>query len=223
MSVSTLSAYRLATRDDAPAIGAFQIRAWRENYTDFLPSWVVDGFSVEERNAAWRQILRRPSFHENTFVVLAGDDQGIAALGAASEQRAPRLKALGYTGQIEALYVRKDLQRNGLGHGLLGRLFIELGARGHRSASHWVMRKNRLGAAFLESTGAQLLNVASNSRDGVSDLAYGWRDIGRPDTLSWRDPRSRLARRDNRKAVATPPLTMGRTADLRPDRQRQYQ
>lgn len=154
MSMMSLSAYRLATVEDAAQVGAFQVHAWRENYADFLPSWVIDGVSVEERVAAWRQILRRPSFHDNAFVVLSGDESGIAALGAASSQRLPRLKALGYTAQIEALYVRKDLQGNGLGRSLLGRLFIELAARGHRAASHVVMSGNTRGAAFLRASGA---------------------------------------------------------------------
>lgn len=74
MSMMSLSAYRLATVEDAAQVGAFQVHAWRENYADFLPSWVIDGVSVEERVAAWRQILRRPSFHDNAFVVLSGDE-----------------------------------------------------------------------------------------------------------------------------------------------------
>lgn len=219
MTLTTLSAYRLATPDDAPAIGAFQVRAWRDNYSELLPSWVIDGFSAEERVAAWRQILRRPSFHDNAFVVVAGDDSGIAVLGAASNQRSPKLKALGYTGQIEAIYVRKDLQHHGLGLGLLRRMFIELGARGHKTASHWLMRCNQRGVHFLETTGAQLLNVASNARDAADDLAYGWRDIGRPDTLSWQDPRSRLITRKE-EAPRHLALSMGQSADLAPEHRR---
>lgn len=220
MTSATLSAFRLAAAEDAPTIGAFQIQAWRDNYVGLLPSWVTDGFSVEERVAAWRQILRRPAFHDNAFVVLTADDAGIAALGAASGQRAPRLKALGYTGQLEALYVRRDLQHNGLGRQILGRMFVELAARGHRSASHWLMRKNLRGEAFLAATGAQRISLASTRSDAESDLAFGWRDIGRPDSLTWRDPRSRLAPEAAEDARAPNAPRMGRAADLSHDRRR---
>ncbi len=84
MSVSTLSAFRLATPDDAPGIGAFQARAWRDTCANVLPSKVIDDFSVEARIAAWRQILRRPSFQDNAFVLLTSDARGITALGAAN-------------------------------------------------------------------------------------------------------------------------------------------
>lgn len=183
--------FRAATPADAPAIGTFQLRAWEENYSDFLPTWALQGFSAEERIAAWRQILSRPAFHDDTLVVMAERGGRLVGFGALGAQRSARLRALGYSGEISALYVARALQRQGIGRRLLARLFDDLSARGHAAASLWVIRGNQAALDFLDSTGARPIRLAGRGQMS-DDLAYGWRDLGRPDRLSWSDARRHL-------------------------------
>ena len=51
---------RVAWADDADAVGALQVRAWREEYANLLPEEVLDGLSSEAFAGQWRQSIARP-------------------------------------------------------------------------------------------------------------------------------------------------------------------
>jgi ribosomal protein S18 acetylase RimI-like enzyme len=51
---------RVAWADDAPAIAAVQVRAWRASYADVLPREVLESLAVDELAAQWRESMGRP-------------------------------------------------------------------------------------------------------------------------------------------------------------------
>src|SRR6478672_3131606 len=51
---------RVAWADDAPAIAAVQVRAWRASYADLLPADVLDQLDPEQLAVGWREQLARP-------------------------------------------------------------------------------------------------------------------------------------------------------------------
>ena len=51
---------RVAWADDAPAIAAVQVRAWRTSYADLLPAEVLDSLDPDDIAAGWRDALARP-------------------------------------------------------------------------------------------------------------------------------------------------------------------
>ena len=51
---------RVAWADDAVAIAAVQVRAWRTSYADLLPAEVLEALDAEEMAAGWADALNRP-------------------------------------------------------------------------------------------------------------------------------------------------------------------
>ncbi len=60
MSSADVSA-RIAWAEDAPAIAAVQVRAWRTSYADLLPAEVIDSLDADRMAEGWRQALARPA------------------------------------------------------------------------------------------------------------------------------------------------------------------
>ena len=140
--------FRSADREDANRIGAFQVRSWAESYASFLPAWTLGSVTAEDRAEAWRMILDDPLRHDRTRVLIGEAAGAIVALGACGLQRSEPVAALGYDGEISALYVAKDAQSRGVGRRLLRRLFREL---------------------------AELLTLGVGGRHhALDDVAYGW-------------------------------------------------
>jgi len=51
---------RVAWADDAGAIAAVQVRAWRTSYAELLPAEVLAGLDADQIADAWRPALSRP-------------------------------------------------------------------------------------------------------------------------------------------------------------------
>lgn len=60
---------RVAWADDAPAIAAVQVRAWRESYAETLPAETLAALSPDDIAAAWRDALGRPPDARNRVLV----------------------------------------------------------------------------------------------------------------------------------------------------------
>jgi ribosomal protein S18 acetylase RimI-like enzyme len=52
---------RVAWADDAVAIAAVQVRAWRTSYADLLPPEVLEALDVDEMAEGWAASLNRPT------------------------------------------------------------------------------------------------------------------------------------------------------------------
>jgi hypothetical protein len=57
---------RIATPEDARALGAMHIASWHETYTGLLPDKMLSALSVESRAAAWAKIMREPATGRST-------------------------------------------------------------------------------------------------------------------------------------------------------------
>ena len=60
---------RVAWADDAPAIAAVQVRAWRTSYADLLPAEVLDALDADQFAEGWRASLGRPADARNRVLV----------------------------------------------------------------------------------------------------------------------------------------------------------
>jgi ribosomal protein S18 acetylase RimI-like enzyme len=155
------------------------VASWRETYTGVLPDKMLSSLSVEGRVAMWDQILRQPTTSSSTIVYLAERDGSIIGFGSCGAQRTEDLKERGYDGEFSAIYVLREFQGRGIGARLLGKMSLDLIARGFGAAALWVLRENLRARRFYEYHGGQIIAEREDIRDGavLVELAYGWSDL----------------------------------------------
>lgn len=153
---------------------------------------MLASLSVERRTEAWEKILREPATNNKTVVFVDEIDGQIVAFGACGEQRDPKLKRIGFEGEVGSIYVLQAFQGQGIGVALMSVLagtLIDLGAHG---LALWVLRENVLARRFYERCGG--MTVAEKSDDqGVAvlvEVAYGWDDAGNLELSSERNGQS---------------------------------
>ena len=132
---------RRARPEDAAAIGAVHVAAWRDAYAGLLPDDYLAGLSVTRIAANYHRGLVARRAGEAMFVAEAGDAQGRPrVIGFASSGRARRPDLA--DGEVETLYVLPDWREQGLGRRLLRASSAHLAAIGCATAVIWVLSGN---------------------------------------------------------------------------------
>lgn len=147
---------RRATLDDALAIAKVHVRSWHETYTGLLPQAMLNSFSVENRATSWKNILSLPEKFAHAAVFIAYTNDRVIGFGACNEQRAEELRAIGFDGEIAAIYVLKNEQCKGTGKALFKEMAVELKSRSYRGCAVWVLRQNINARKFYEHYGGQI-------------------------------------------------------------------
>jgi ribosomal protein S18 acetylase RimI-like enzyme len=170
--------FRIATCDDARDLGAMHVASWRETYAGILPQKLLASLSAEARAASWTKILQEPPSERST-VYLAEHAGAICGFGSCGAQRTESLKDLGYDGEVSAIYVLRELQKQGVGTRLFSQMSLDLSRRGCNAAALWVLRDNLTARRFYERYSGQVIAQRQDVRDGtvLIELAYGWPDL----------------------------------------------
>lgn len=184
-------AIRRAQPDDAAAIAAVHVAAWRETYTGLVPARMLSAFPVARRIRRWHRILTAPDpARESAVFVATLPDRTIVGFGSCGRQPAPDLVAAGFAGEFSALYLLAAQQRRGIGRRLMALMAQDLLARGMQGGALWVLRDNHPARRFYEALGARSVGqrvetVAAHlacrrarPQDALlHELAYGWPDL----------------------------------------------
>jgi ribosomal protein S18 acetylase RimI-like enzyme len=167
---------RPAVTDDADAIGALHVAAWRETYASLMPAAMLQGLSVESRTALWRRVLADP----RSAVVVAEGAGALAGFCSCGPQRSAALAEQGYDGEITAIYVLRRFQERGVGSALMAAAAEALGRRSFKAAALWVLDRNEPARRFYERRGGLLVGTRTESTNGtvLTEVAYGWPDLG---------------------------------------------
>jgi ribosomal protein S18 acetylase RimI-like enzyme len=165
---------RRATVDDAEAIARTRIDGWRASYRGLIPDAYLDSMDVHASRALWEKILSVDS--PTASVVVAAKDAdivGFAAGNILSESKQ------GLEAELTGIYVRREFQRAGIGHLLLGAVLADLRAQHPNGLIVWVLAGNKPARAFYERLGAEPLIEQTFQWDGMDlvEAAYGWRDL----------------------------------------------
>jgi GNAT superfamily N-acetyltransferase len=104
---------RVAWADDAPAIAAVQVRAWRATYADLLPPEVLAELDPDDLAASWRTSLGRPNDARNRVLVALERNlvTGFVVTGPAADPDCDPVAI----GELTDLTV--DPHKRGAGHG----------------------------------------------------------------------------------------------------------
>ena len=108
---------RVAWADDAPAIAAVQVRAWRTTYADLLPADLLAALDAEELAAQWHRSLAAPADARNRVLVSLERNlvTGFVVTGPATDPDCDPVA----TGELADLTVDPHQRRSGHGSRLL--------------------------------------------------------------------------------------------------------
>ena len=157
---------RVATPDDAGAIAALKVRAWRAAYAGILPPERLDTLEVDAEAEAWREHVEAPPAEERLWLAVDGDDLvGYARTGPCEDVDAtPEL------GEVHGLYAAPERIGTGVGRALLDHAAADLAARGYRTLVLWQFVGNERAAAFYERAGLRPDGTRRRSPHGVDEV-----------------------------------------------------
>jgi ribosomal protein S18 acetylase RimI-like enzyme len=141
----------VAWADDAHAIAAVQVRAWRASYADVLPAELLEAMTVEEVAADWHSALARPPDARNRVLVALERNlvTGFALTGPATDPDCDPVA----DGELTDLTV--DPHQRGAGHGsrLMQAAVDTLKADRFTRAVTWLPATDDTTRAFLAAAG----------------------------------------------------------------------
>lgn len=131
---------RPADVEDADAIAAVHVQAWREAYAHLLPAAFLAALDVDARAARWRGIIAQPEV--DVFVAeLDGALVGWTSAGPGRDESAVRDR------ELEGIYVLARHHGSGAGQALLDTVL------GTAPAFLWVAEGNPRAEAFYRRNG----------------------------------------------------------------------
>ena len=165
---------RPANVRDAAAIARVRIDSWRATYRGIIPDAYLAGMSEDESAAGWERILGAGPNTASVFV--AESDGEVIGFAAGNMLREPRYDL---DAELSAVYLRPAFQRAGIGRRLVQEVARAQRAHGATGLIVWVIARNKIGRAFYESLGGELLVEQPFQWDGIDlvEVAYGFRSV----------------------------------------------
>jgi ribosomal protein S18 acetylase RimI-like enzyme len=168
-------AIRRASLADAAALAEVNETTWRETYLGLMSGQMLDALTDDARTEAWKRILSGQTGHLATTYV-AERAGVIVAYGSCGAQRDSDFAAVGYDGEITAVYVLKTDQRRGLGTRLMKAMMDDLAGQGLTGFTLWAPRDNIPARGLYEQLGGQLIGhrTGAHGSGTLAEVAYGW-------------------------------------------------
>ncbi|MFA9273643.1 MAG: N-acetyltransferase family protein [Candidatus Aquirickettsiella gammari] len=168
---------RRATVADAEAIAAIRIEGWRTTYRGMIPDSYLNEMDMNENVLHWRTILQAlPVKEDSLCVYVAVSEDEIVGFVSAMKLPEPKLDK---DAEINAIYIRPQWQRCGIGKRMLHKAARSLQAMGCTSCVIWVIDGNSQARNFYEELGGEILIEQDFSWDGLdlTEVGYGWSDL----------------------------------------------
>jgi GNAT superfamily N-acetyltransferase len=161
---------RTANVHDAAAIARVHVESWHTTYQGIIPDDVLANLAYEQREQLWRQVLTNPS----RYVFVADDDGSIIGFVSGGPERGGDTL---YTGGIDAIYLLRPYQRQGIGRRLAITLVSRLIQEGMTSLLIWVLAANPARKFYETLAGEQVYErTAVIGGLPLIEVAYGWKD-----------------------------------------------
>lgn len=150
------------------------IDSWRETYSGIVPQDYLESMSYDQRTEAWVNVFAENHPLEKVFVV-ENENKTIAGFAVAGKSREP---SFAYEGELNAIYLPKNLHGQGLGRLLFERCVEAIHGFGFQSMFVWVLRKNPA-LSFYIRMGAEEFSAKSIEIGGqqLEEVALGWNKI----------------------------------------------
>ncbi|NQD68823.1 GNAT family N-acetyltransferase [Bacillus haikouensis] len=124
---------RKANPSDAHGIANVHMNSWKTTYKGIVSDRYLESLIIEDKRVRWDGILA--GSHQTYVCELNnGDIAGFASIGKERDNL--------YEGELYAIYLLEEYQRNGLGSVLLKFAMDELKSQGHSNMLVWVLKEN---------------------------------------------------------------------------------
>jgi GNAT superfamily N-acetyltransferase len=142
---------RLAWPDDAAALAAVQVDAWRAEYTSLLPSGLLAGLEADQFTAEWAAIVARPA-DARLRVLVALERVVVRGYALTAPSPDPDSDPVA-DGELVELVVAPGHQRQGHGSRLLQAAVDTLRADRFSRATAWLAAADDARREFLAGAG----------------------------------------------------------------------
>ena len=149
---------------DAPAIARVNVDTWRTAYRKIVPADYLAQLSYEKRERGWQETLANVK-NTGDFICVAENDSGqIVGFAAGGGERSGKYV---YQGELFAIYIWEEYQRQGIGRQLVGAVATKLAELSLNSMLVWVLGDNSA-CRFYEFLGAKKVDEQQTNRAGVA-------------------------------------------------------
>ena len=163
---------RRALPSDAPGIARVDVDSWRSTYVGLVPNDLLASYDYGERERA-----RRIGIADESTITFVAEHKTDGIVGFLSGGPA-RMDDMPYAGELYAIYLLEQHQRQGIGRKLVGELCAWLLSQGLASMYTWVLDKNPSRRFYESLGGIEIKSETTNLRGSdVVEVAYGWDDI----------------------------------------------
>ncbi|MGB8212295.1 MAG: GNAT family N-acetyltransferase [Anaerolineales bacterium] len=166
---------RLARSEDAPGIAKVHVDSWRTTYKGLIADEFLAALSHEQRTLYWTQNLADPPSASFVYIAETRPGEIVGFVSAGPEgQGDPN-----YRGEIYAIYLLNQVQRQGVGRELIHIAMQELCERSFSSMLLWVLKDNLPAREFYQAVGGELLREKPIEIGGQTliEVAYGWKNL----------------------------------------------
>jgi GNAT superfamily N-acetyltransferase len=155
---------------DALSISCIYIRTWQDTYLGLVPFGCLYSMSATQLEQGFMNELK-----SKKVISYVAEDAGdvVGFVSGGYERRGDDV----YNGEIYALYVLKNHQRQGIGAGLVSSLATKLNHFGIYSMLVWVLEHNPYRRFYERISGVYLRKQRMPfSGEMLDTVAYGWID-----------------------------------------------
>lgn len=165
---------RPANVADADALTCVQVESWKTTYPGIVPDSFLDRIGDLITSAKWKERLQ--SGELQTFV--SEGENGVVGFVTGGRLREPVDGPGECDGELHAIYLLREVQRQGLGRKLTQSLASALRSQGMRSMLVWVLEENPA-VSFYQQLGAVMVAQKYIDIGGkqLSELALCWPSI----------------------------------------------
>lgn len=165
---------RLAHPADAPAIARVHVSSWQTTYRNLLPAGFLAALRTEPRERYSANVLSITLGGQIVYIAENPADSVVAFASGGPNREA----GSEYNGELYAIYILEDYQRQGIGKALVPVVAGNLAESGMRAMLVWVLAGNP-SCHFYEVLGGQRLHSKPIDVGGFQqeEVAYGWPDI----------------------------------------------
>ena len=163
---------RRALPSDAPGIARVHVESWRSTYIGIVPDDYLASLDRSERERVWRRLIADET--QITYLVENSRDGIVGFVNGGPA----RMDDMPYAGELYAIYLLEQHQRQGVGRRLVRELCAWLLTQDLTSMYTWVLDRNP-SRRFYESRGGIEFTRQTMTIGGLelAEVAYGWDDI----------------------------------------------